>query len=73
MYAGVYVAASVQTTKLQDLSCIVLYAMCRAQGMGMDAEVYSRLQQFFAPYNERLYALIGRDLGWENSVYTPTT
>ena len=28
-------------------------------------ETRADLREFFRPYNERLYKLIGRDLGWE--------
>jgi hypothetical protein len=31
---------------------------------GLDPEVRRRLADFFAPHNQRLYALLGRDLGW---------
>lgn len=30
----------------------------------MALETRSRLEQYFAPHNERLYALLGQDLGW---------
>jgi hypothetical protein len=31
----------------------------------MESATRDRLKAFFAPHNQRLYALIGRDLGWE--------
>lgn len=31
---------------------------------GMDPAVRTRLREFFAPHNQRLYALLGRDFGW---------
>jgi len=30
----------------------------------MDPAINARLTEYFAPHNERLYALLGRDLGW---------
>ena len=32
----------------------------------LSPEVRKRLTDYFAPYNERLYALLGRDFGWDN-------
>ena len=40
----------------------------RNQGHGyppMDPGIRRTLREFFRPYNESLYALLGRDLGWE--------
>jgi hypothetical protein len=33
----------------------------------MDPEMRSRLEDYFAPHNRRLYELLGRDLGWSGS------
>jgi hypothetical protein len=32
----------------------------------MNPATYRRLTEYFAPHNQRLYALVGRDLGWEH-------
>jgi hypothetical protein len=32
----------------------------------MDPSTRKRLTEYFAPYNQRLYNLLGRDLGWED-------
>ncbi len=37
-----------------------------AQYAEMDAATRKRLVDFYAPYNQHLYALLGRDLGWEH-------
>jgi len=31
----------------------------------MPVDIRSRLSDYFRPYNERLYELIGSDFGWE--------
>ena len=37
--------------------------------MKIQIDHYKLLQEFFRPFNALLYALIGRDLGWESSVF----
>jgi hypothetical protein len=32
----------------------------------MDPAIRKRLGGYFAPYNQQLYAFLGRDLGWEH-------
>jgi hypothetical protein len=32
----------------------------------MDPGMRKRLTDYFAPYNRQLYALLGRDFGWED-------
>ncbi|KAG5175068.1 hypothetical protein JKP88DRAFT_265996 [Tribonema minus] len=39
------------------------------EAMRIDAATYARLQAFYAPHNAKLYALIGRDLGWEKAQF----
>jgi hypothetical protein len=34
--------------------------------LGMDPDVRARLQDYFAPHNERLFELLGRDYGWND-------
>lgn len=36
----------------------------RSSGTRMGTEIKERLSAYFQPYNERLYELLGRDLGW---------
>jgi hypothetical protein len=38
----------------------------RSEYPPMDAALRRRLQDYFAPFNQQLYALLGRDLGWEH-------
>jgi hypothetical protein len=35
------------------------------------AASFAEVQSFYAPFNQQLYALIGRDLGWEHSKFKP--
>jgi hypothetical protein len=37
-----------------------------AEYLGMNPATRKRLGEYFAPYNQQLYALLGRDLGWED-------
>jgi hypothetical protein len=44
-----------------------------AQYEPMSAQTRERLSDYFAPYNQQLYELIGRDLGWERAATGPRT
>jgi hypothetical protein len=33
----------------------------------MNPDLRACLREFFAPHNERLYALLGKDFGWEQA------
>lgn len=32
----------------------------------MDAKLYRQLEEYYAPYNEELFNLLGFDFGWNN-------
>jgi hypothetical protein len=37
--------------------------------MRINEKSFDKLKEFFEPYNRHLYALIGRDLGWESAKF----
>ncbi|CAM9711367.1 unnamed protein product, partial [Phaeothamnion confervicola] len=39
--------------------------------MRMTEASYNELRDFYKPFNQKLYTLIGRDLGWERNVFHP--
>jgi hypothetical protein len=38
-----------------------------AYASSVDPETRARLQEYFRPHNQRLYEIVGRDLGWERT------
>jgi hypothetical protein len=52
------------------------YGLCRetdkrhpkTHSLQLSLTLEKRLRKFYEPYNQKLYTLIGRDLGWEHQV-----
>lgn len=59
----------VDVSKLPDENITTSYAI--PANMQMSEAAYKDLQAFFEPYNQKLYKLIGRDLGWGASKFKP--
>ncbi|CAM9596637.1 unnamed protein product, partial [Hapterophycus canaliculatus] len=38
-------------------------------GMQITEESFKALQDFYEPFNKKLYKLLGRDLGWEKNTF----